>query len=1382
MAKKKPASPAPEPVKKGKGKKDATPEPAPVKNKKGKKPEPEPAANDPAKPSRGLAIGDNFGWTGKLPATLVYELCQKQKWGKPQFDMRKNAKGFTGVVKLSWESPKREKVEVVMIPDSATYTPRPTTNEARHFAATYVLFRINYMKNMKLMLPVIFRDYWVDLEAQRQQILKENKFLHDEIYNAHPFQVKLDQAERKAKQEKERAAKKLAEERTKKPTISLGSSTPSKTQQRIHKPRTKRTFPRKVWDQAPFIDFSLELRTKIEQSIRHHLEWNTDANSKVTKEDRQALVDYGFRPQHVDEALEHCGHQQDALEWLLFHIPEDDLPPLFAKLDKDSGVQLRIAKNLQQEYLMARMAALGCDKDDILEALERFDGDEVAASVYLTRLVVDGDVPEDEASDVSSDTLEDLQMLWEQEIEGIEIIGTHKCNYVGNHNHIVEIPLSPPKLAGMLTLRLFKSANYPDLLPGMLLVVTQNKYQLANYIKISAIKQAGEYLRDQVGGPMVFSAVEWMEANIARVIENPGKLVRDTRTLANKEEMGARARGSKRGRRIVVTQKDIDAIKADYTKRQALDAVKKAISGRKKLPAWSKQQQLVDVITTNQVTVVTGETGSGKLTQIVQFILDHLNAQGNFGGKIMCTQPRRISTIGLADRISEERGDKCGQETGYIIRGENKTSNRTRLSFVTTGVLLRMLQLELLVGGGLFDHLEYIFVDEVHERSVDLDFLLIILKKILKKLPKLKVVLMSATIDTTQFTRFFGGAGVNHIHIEGRTFPIEDRYLDDILEATNYSIVRDGERVTPRADSAFFQKGTINYELVAKTCKHIDSELTKLGNSGSILVFMPGIMEISKTIREIEHVMGLVVAVPLHLALLSQDQKKVFRIPPKGTRKVVVSTNIAETSITIPDCVAVVDTGRSKLVFFDTNLNTTRLVENWCSQAEVGQRRGRSGRITNGTAYHMYTRETFNKMIPQPIPEIQRTRLENLFLVVKAMGIPDVPGFLADGLDVPDDTSMAKASSYLHDIGAVDAYGHLTHLGQHLSYLPTDLNSGKLLLMGCIFGCLEPCLVIAASTLTGLPFLNLPDERDEVKRIQNKWAEDQGDLVAMANVVAAYEEDRLKKFITANKLGYLTLQDILLLKLQYLSLLKEIGFVPLNYKDQKAKLNRNLKNYPLLRAVLAGSLYPQIARVQLPEPKFFKLSAGSVAVDPDAKTIKLWIKNDAYDTSPELTTLPASRAFIHPSLVLFGTNDIPLGIDFDAITDENGEIDIAKARELFDMTPKTATSLLNLFKNSFMAYRLSHHTTKLFVRDLTPTSTLGVLMFGGDIDYEVLGNKVPGIVLDLWLPIRTWCKNGVLIKKLRVLLDNVLDEQLQKASHEGNEVLTVIEKFLSLQI
>lgn len=1392
--------------------------------KKNKKPIEEP--EEIKKPQRGLAIGDNFGWTGKLPATLLHEHCQKQKWGKVIFDMKKTSKGFIGIANLSWENPKtKEVIHIKMMPDSDIYEPKETTNEARHYVATYALFRINYVKNMKMILPKIFRDYWSDLETKRLETLKSNKEKHDAIYNCNPFTVFLEQRAKSEQLLKEKEQKQQNDLKVRKPTVNISSSNKTLTTLLNLKSTTKRqgnmnqtcpSFPKKVWANAPFIDFPSELRISIENSIKNHINWILDDDASQNNEEYlHSLVRLGFRESHIKESFQYTSSFIDSLEWLLFHIPEDDLPPFFSKSDQDSSVSLKISKNIQFEYLVNRVSQSGFDMDEILTTLEENKNDELKTCVQLTHRIV-------EYSPVQGDFGES-QELWEQEIDGIQMIDANKIHYIENsQNRIVTISLNSRNLKqdDLLSLKLYKSDNYPNDLLGIQLIVNNNSFKLANYIKLSILRQLIQYIIKNgfLGDCYIFSIVEWLEDNVSMIIDNPGPLIQgdlSSKSSREKNQAISSKKAFKNKREKKLQPEDIDNLSKKYQLKLKSNEILNSLKKRSELPAWKKREQLVSVINSNKVTIVTGETGSGKSTQIVQFILDYLNSTGDFESSIVCTQPRRISTIGLAERISEERNDDLGKETGYIIRGENKTSNETRISFVTTGVLLRMLQ-SLMTSSdqnenGIFNKLQYIFIDEVHERSVDSDFLLVILKKIMKKFPKLKIILMSATISVDKFRNFFN-MDLNHIHIEGRTFPIKDYYLDSILNDLDYTITTSDQIIKPKADSHFFKQGNINYDLIASLCLKIDKELSEDRNKGSILVFLPGIMEISHCIRNIEKAFDESGrknwCLPLHSALSSIDQKRVFKIPPKDARKIVVSTNVAETSITIPDCVVVIDSGRSKTLFFDSKIHTTKLIENWCSKAEVSQRRGRSGRITNGNCYHLYTKETETGMLDQPIPEIKRTRLENLYLVVKAMGIKKVEEFLSGGLDPPDQHSLSKSKKVLTEIGALNK-DNLSHLGKYLSLLPTDLLSGKLLIFGCIFGCLEVCLTLAAIRSTGSPFLNNFENRERIKQTQNSFSKGQGDLIGMANAFRQYEDlkgesKNAKKFLNENFLSYLTLKEIASTRTQYISILKDIGFVAINYNPRNTNneghksLNRNNENYSIIRAIIASSFYPQIARVQLPDPKYVQSLVGAIEIDPDAKQTKFWIRNENYIDNVKngveaSDVLPATRAFLHPSSVLFETNNVndsntPSNEDF------TNEEDINKVRQMYkDLKPRVPGSS-NAAKATFVAYGTSHYTQKLYLRDITPTSTIAALLFGGDIAYDMTsqvtsGKSSPGIVLDNWMPIRTWCKNGVLIKRLRILLDSLIEDKLSNPHYSGNgdgstssndEILVVIERILNI--
>ena len=1367
------------------------------------------------KPQRGLSLADNFGWTGKLPATLLHEHCQKQKWRKVEFDMKKTSKGFTGIAVLSWENPKTKEIMTVkMMPDYDLYSPKETTNEARHYAATYALFRINYMKSMKMILPTIFRDYWSQLEKNRVELSKVDKNRHDNIYNSDPFSVILNQREKTEEKEKRKQIKEEQERKIAKPQVILTTTNDHK--QRASSLQTSEitkrylknvpTFPKKVWANAPMFDISPELRIGIEKSIKKHIKWSPSGRSN---DDSEATLPFlrslGFREMHIKEAFLYTSRWTDALEWLIFHVPEDDLPPMFSRSNQDSGVSLRLFKNLEKEYLIERVSNSGYDRDQIEAMIDRYGLDESKITVALSRQLID-------FPDIDHET-EDAKQIWMEEIECLQSIGS---NSLGDfdpqvRSNIVSIQLIPQNIASeALWVKLYRSGNYPNDLPGIQLILQNSSIRLANYVKLSIIRNLLHYLVDNklLGSCFIFAIIEWLQDNISKICDNPGP-------LADKRESD---KCLSRNHQIKVTKENtvtsgnsfkklsVDDISESYKKRFLDPGISNLLKGRSALPAWEEREKAVQVINSHRVTLVTGETGSGKSTQIVQFILDHLYAQGNTTTRIFCTQPRRISALGLAERVSDERLDKVGNEVGYIIRGENKTSSLTRVSFLTTGVFLRMLQ-SLIKSKNKkenMESLEYIFVDEVHERSLESDLLLIILKNFLNSFKNMKIILMSATTNLELYRRFFS-IELGHLFIRGRMFPVEDIYLDQILNNLDYTIVTRDERVVrPKADSHYFSQGNINYDLIAKLCDSIDDRLTDEGDGGSLLVFLPGVMEIVQCIRMIENVFEDkgkgVWCLPLHSALPSSEQKRVFRVASKRTRKIVVSTNIAETSITIPDCVAVIDSARCKTMYFDNSLKSTRLIEDWCSYAETKQRRGRAGRIKQGTCYHLYSRETEQSMSLQPIPEILRTRLENLYLIVKTMGISDVLAFLNSGLDPPNQDSIENCKKTLHEMGAL-VNDSLSSLGKYLSYLPTDLQSGKLLVFGCIFRCLEPCLTIASINSNKSPFLNNFEKRADIKKVQMGFSRGQGDIIASLNVYNEYQNlstnaRHVKTFLDKNFLSHSILKEISSTRLQYLSFLRDIGYVSFKYSMNNSgdgsyvALNRNSNNLLLLRAIITGAFYPHIGHVQFPDRKYISSMAGSVEADPDAKKVKYWVRDNLEDEqngeqNENMRRLPAKRVFVHPSSSLMDTLPKTSTVVNDDVLDESEAIDFEKARQT--VTSLKSNSILSP-KDPFVVYSSLHYSNKLYIRDITVSSTLAVLLFGGEIVYDISssllsGGISPGIIFDSWLPIRTWCKNGVLVRRLKSLVDELIDSQLSSPSYvaqspasSDEDVLQVVEQ------
>lgn len=473
---------------------------------------------------------------------------------------------------------------------------------------------------------------------------------------------------------------------------------------------------------------------------------------------------------------------------------------------------------------------------------------------------------------------------------------------------------------------------------------------------------------------------------------------------------------------------DVTKVSLDQRRKDDLNLVQKfmdkqkqtnykaMLKTRQSLPAWSMMTEILETIGRSQVVVISGETGCGKSTQVPQFILDEwmLRAamstdKSSIGHiEIVCTQPRRISAIGVAERVADERSEKIGNTVGYQIRLENKISTATRLTFCTTGILLRRLQSD-----DQLDSISHVLVDEVHERSEESDFLLLILKELLVKRSDLKVILMSATLNAKLFSDYFNGCPV--LEIPGRTFSVEQIFLEDILDRSKFVLEADSqycrklnkneehqllneleyadvmaansapprsirdenlpmadlfarynECSRPTCKTLFLMDPMkINPELIETILKFIvdgGGDNDDWPRDGSILIFLPGLAEIQTIYdaltdsAEFSPRAGKYILVPLHSTLTNEEQSLVFQKPSKGRRKIVLSTNIAETSVTIDDCVFVIDCGQMKEKRFDANRNMESLDLVWVSRANALQRKGRAGRVMPGVCIHLFTK------------------------------------------------------------------------------------------------------------------------------------------------------------------------------------------------------------------------------------------------------------------------------------------------------------------------------------------------------------------------------------------------------------------------------------------
>lgn len=621
------------------------------------------------------------------------------------------------------------------------------------------------------------------------------------------------------------------------------------------------------------------------------------------------------------------------------------------------------------------------------------------------------------------------------------------------------------------------------------------------------------------------------------------------------------------------------------------------LQSRMQLPMWQFRQQVVDTVEREQVVIICGETGCGKSTQVPSFLLEHQLSQGK-PCKVYCTEPRRISAISLARRVSEELGEgKADIGTsrslvGYSIRLEANTSKETRLVYATTGIVMRMLE-----GSNELKDITHLVLDEVHERSIDSDFLLIVLKKLLTKRKDLKVVLMSATVDAERFSKYFGGATV--LNVPGRTFPVNVNYLEDAIELTGHTVdkrakekivnldddeadisepdsslkpelLKTLQQYSPRTRNALSQMDEyqIDFDLITQLISRIAVDPSYINYSKAILVFLPGIAEI-RTLNDMllgdRFFQTNWLVYPMHSTIASEDQEAAFLIPPPGHRKIVLATNIAETGITIPDVTCVIDTGKHREMRFDERRQLSRLIDTFISRANAKQRRGRAGRVQEGLCFHLFTKYRHDSILSdQQTPEMLRLSLQDLAIRVKICKIGGIEETLSEALDPPSAKNIRRAIDALIDVRALTAGEDLTPLGQQLARLPLDVFLGKLILMGTIFKCLDMAVTVAATLSSKSPFVAPFGQRAQADTVRLAFRRGDSDLLTVYNAYLAWKRvcqaatsngGQEFQFCRKNFLSPQTLANIEDLKGQLLVSLVDSGFLQLT-DDERRNLNR----------------------------------------------------------------------------------------------------------------------------------------------------------------------------------------------------------------------------------
>ncbi|KAI8480782.1 3'-5' RNA helicase ythdc2 [Branchiostoma belcheri] len=791
---------------------------------------------------------------------------------------------------------------------------------------------------------------------------------------------------------------------------------------------------------------------------------------------------------------------------------------------------------------------------------------------------------------------------------------------------------------------------------------------------------------------------------------------------------------------------------------------------RRTLPVAVLQEVIVKTVNENQVVLIAGETGSGKTTQVPQFILDDAQCT-NRPCRIICTQPRRISALTVAERVASERGEKIGQTVGYQIRLESRVSPRTLLTFCTNGVLLRTL----MGGDSALTTITHVIVDEIHERDRFSDFLLIKLREMLGYFKGLKVVLMSATLNTELFQQYFGSCPL--INVSGNLFDVTEFFLEDVLRSTNYSnqkmqkykkergqleqqqssldqwyqqggtpapgVVSPKEQLTQHlaekdldtAQQEDYEERDVSemepwliqemdkcimtawlnndadayvqlFHLImsenvsvdyrhSETCsttlmiaagrgnvaaveqllalganinlrapngltaldwarkfgqtdtvevleayiasseitvsddsllvsessqlsaedrellkayhqsfddEHVDLDLIlcllfnicSSQEEGAILVFLPGYEEIV-TLRDA--IMwddkrfcdtSRYQVYTLHSAMQSGDQKRVFQQPPAGVRKIILSTNIAETSVTINDVVFVIDSGKVKEKSFDALTSVSMLKSVWVSKASAQQRKGRAGRCRPGVCFHLFSRVRYDSLQEYQDPELLRTPLQELCLQTKLLSAPNTPiaEFLAKAPEPPAFLVLRNAVQLLKTVDALDMWEDLTELGHHMVDLPIEPRLAKMVLYSVVLKCLDPVLTIACALAYRDPFIlpNQPSQKRAAVYCRKKFsAGAYSDHMALLRAFQGWQKAKSdgweRSFCEKNFLCQATMEMIFGMRTQLLGQLRASGFVRARGGGDIRDLNTNSENWAVIKAALCAGSYPNMVRV-----------------------------------------------------------------------------------------------------------------------------------------------------------------------------------------------------------
>ncbi|XP_050010728.1 ATP-dependent RNA helicase TDRD9 [Alexandromys fortis] len=651
-------------------------------------------------------------------------------------------------------------------------------------------------------------------------------------------------------------------------------------------------------------------------------------------------------------------------------------------------------------------------------------------------------------------------------------------------------------------------------------------------------------------------------------------------------------------------------LQSSLTKLNNVTCILEATYKYPDLPINRCKEEVISLIESNSVVIIHGATGSGKSTQLPQYILDHYTQRSAFCN-IVVTQPRKIGASSIARWISKERSWTLGGLVGYQVGLEKIATEDTRLIYMTTGVLLQKI-----VSAKSLMEFTHVFIDEVHERTEEMDFLLLVVRKLLRTNSRfVKVILMSATINCKEFADYFAVPVQNKMNpayvfeVEGKPHTIEEYYLNDLGHIYHSGLP------PYRLEEPVITKDV--YEVAVSLIQMFDDlDMKESGNKtwsgaqfvserSSVLVFLPGLGEINYMHELLTNMIHKRLQVyPLHSSVTLEEQNNVFLSPVPGYRKIILSTNIAESSVTVPDVKYVIDFCLTRTLVCDEDTNYQSLRLSWASKTSCDQRKGRAGRVSKGYCYRLIHRDFWDSSIPDHVvPEMLRCPLGSTILKVKLLDMGEPRALLATALSPPSLSDIERTILLLKEVGALAVSGQredenphdgeLTFLGRVLAQLPVSQQLGKLIVLGHVFGCLDECLIIAAA-LSLKNFFTMPF-RQHLDGYRNKVhfsGSSKSDCLALVEAFKAWQACRQrgelrhpKDELDWGRLNYIQIKRIREVAELYEELKNRISQFNMFVDPRHPVLDQEYpyKQRFILQVVLAGAFYPNYFTFGLPD-------------------------------------------------------------------------------------------------------------------------------------------------------------------------------------------------------